>query len=154
MPSIELVCINQNDPIDCSSYSFLVESGRELISDRAHSSTFQSDFDQLSGCIYRVHEKRGRTAYELLKKDWYDENGEDNGIDDNIEFIEEHDSSFVELIKDLLQASPAGKIVFTSDYQFGPDEFRCYGETTILEFIELYKEGELRMNSLYRVKKC
>ena len=140
--------------MDCSSYSFLIESGRELISDRAHSSTFQSDFDQLNGCIYRIHEKDGRTAYDLLMKDWYDENGEDNGTDNNIEFIAEHDSSFIELIRRLIQESPVGEIVFTSDYQFGPDEFTRFEKLKMSDFLTIYKNNKLRINSLYRVTGC
>ena len=154
MPSIELICIDQGDPIDCSSYSFSVEASRELISDRVHSSTFQKDFRGLKGCIYRVHEGTGRTAYELLKRDWYDENGDDNGIDDNVEFTTEHESNFIDLVKSLIQASPIGEIIFTSDYQFGPDEFKRFGTVSISEFLTLYREKEVRMNSLYRVKKC
>ena len=154
MPSIEIRCIGQTSPTDCASYSFGVHVSGQLISDRIHSSRFQSRFDELSGYMYRLHEGTGRTAYELLKKDWYDADGEDNGIDDNIEFTEKHDSSFINLINKLVQSSPVGEIVFTSDYQFGPEEFEHYDHITILEFLSIYEKGELRMNSLYRVKKC
>lgn len=154
LPSIELICIGQKNPIDCSSYSFPVEPSKELISNRAHSSSFQSDFELLNGCMYRVHEEKGRTAYELLKKDWHDEEGKDNGIDNDIKFIPEHDSSFVQLIKDLIQTSPVGEIVFTSDYQFGPEEYIRFEKLTISEFIIIYRNKGLRMNSSYRIKKC
>lgn len=154
MPSIELICVEQQSPIECSPYSFIIESDKELISDRVHSSSFQTDFDSMNGCIYHLLGNEGRTSYDLLKRDWYDEEGEDNGKDDNIEFLSEHEPSFFLLMNELMEASPCGEVVLTSDYQFGPDRFMRFGKMSLSEFITLYENKEVRMNSLYIVTKC
>lgn len=154
MPSIEIVCVEQKEPIECSSFSFAIESDKELISDRAHSSSFQCDFDSLNGCIYHLLGENGRNAYDLLKKDWYKEEGEGDGKDDNIDFLNEHDASFIQLINTLMDKSPVGKVIFTSDYQFGPESFVRLDELTLSEFLIMYKEKKVRMNSLYVITKC
>ncbi len=154
MPSIEIVCLAQNEPVDCSGYSFRVEAGRDLISDRMHSSNFQKDFDETKGCIYHLLGMKGRTAYELLKKDWYDKDGNSNGNDENIDFLDIHESSFISLVQTLTDKSPVGEILFTSDYQFGPEVYKRFNQIALNEFLTSYTSKALRMNSLYRVKKC
>lgn len=153
MPSIEIICLAQKHPIDCSKFSFRIETGSELVSHRLHSSHFQRDFDSMEGCIYHLLGSKGPTAFELLKKDWYDDNGDSNEQDDNIEFIATHNSCFINLVKTLIDKSPVKKIVFTSDYQFGPEIFKRFDEMSMDDFIEEYKNKRLRMNSLYVVKK-
>lgn len=125
----------------------------ELISHRSPSPLFQPDFDALEGYIYHLHDGPGPTAYKLLKQDWYDEFGNSNGLDKNIEFRDEFKSAVVYLIEALLFSSNKERILFTSDYQFGPENVTRHGLVSISEFWKLHDEGKLRMNASYLITK-
>lgn len=153
MPSIEIICINQEEPFDCSSFSFPVETGTELVSHRTPSTLFQSDFDDLEGCIYHLLDGEGPTAYNLLKQDWYNEKGNSNGLDENVEFRDEYKDSVKFLLDTLLLSSKTGQILFTSDYQFGPAKAIRVGPVSISEFWNLHDAGEIRMNASYSIIK-
>jgi len=72
MPSVEIICLRQVEPLQFDSLPFAVEAESMLISHRLPSH-FQSDFDQLSGCIYHLgslelkttHPKGAYTAYYI-----------------------------------------------------------------------------------------
>jgi len=149
MPSLEIICIDQEEPITFSDLPFEVEAERELRSHRSPEPLFQTDFDQLRGIIYHVLEPGGITVYELLKRDWYDADGNSNGREENIEFLSEIVPAMYKLLKVLLTASPAARIVFTTDYQFGPKRAKRFGSMPLEEFWRLHHAGRIRMNSLY-----
>ncbi len=152
MPSIEIISINQKEPTDCSSFPITVEIGGDLVSHRTPSPLFQSDFDELEGYIYHVLDGEGPTACNLLKQDWYDEEGNSNGLDENIEFIDEYKDSVKLLLDKLLHSSKTGEILFTSNYQFGPKKAIRVGPMSILDFWNLHDAGKLRINASYYVK--
>jgi len=154
MPSIELICVGQLNPIDCSDLSFQVEAESRLLSHRGLTSSFQRDFDKLSGCIYHLLDDKGPTAYELLKRNWYDKEGNDLGTGENIQFLEQHEDSFQSLVRQLIDASPVSRLVFASNYQFSTNPFRRHRVKRISEFFHLYSEGKIRMNGLYPINKC
>ncbi len=150
MPSIELVAIDQEEPFNCSSLPFKVKVNSELVSHRCPSPLFQSDFDALEGHIYHLLDG-GVTAYDLLKRDWYDVDGNSNGMDENIEFRDEYKSSVVHFISELLESSGKHIVLFTSDYQFGPAVTQRYGQINVKKFWDLHDSGSLRMNTSYLI---
>lgn len=151
MPSIEIVCIDQEEPVDCSSLPFPVEIGAELVSHRTPSALFQSDYENLEGYMYHLLDGEGPTAYNLLKKQWYDEKGNSNGLDENLEIKDEYKASVQVLLDSLINSSKTGRILFTSDYQFGPTSAIRLGPVSISEFWNLHDAGKLRMNALYLI---
>lgn len=154
MPSLEIICIGQTEPLDFSDLPFVVKADRELKSHRAPQPLFQQDFDKLKGCIYHVldnyHPGCG-TCYELLVRNWYDEIGNSNGRDKNVEFRNEYSDGMKRLIEKLLEYSPIGQILFTTDYQFGPEEAQRFGPMTFDVFKDLYNVGRVRMNAAYLI---
>lgn len=91
------------------------------------------------------------TCYHLLKRDWYDEHGNDNGLDENIEFREEYEASMIQMLEELLLASPVSQILFTTDYQFGPEVAQRNEVISFATFKELYNAGKVRMNASYLI---
>jgi hypothetical protein len=150
MPSLEIICIDQPEPSDFSHLPFRVKAEKELVSHRSPKPLFQADFDRLAGCIYHLLDD-GPTAYDLLVRDWYDDEGNSNGLDDNVEFMDEYASPVKEMLEQLLQASPVGQVLFTTDYQFGPKGIEKHGPMSLMEFWDLHEVGKVQMNSSYLI---
>jgi hypothetical protein len=154
MPSIEIICVDQSEPISFFNLPFAVEAENKLVSHRSPSPLFQADFNELCGCIYHLGNPSLRdpnasgcyTAYELLSKEketeWWDI------IHFNAEFI----PHIRGLVQQLLLASPSGKVLFTSDYQFGPNAKRYKRPLTSERFWQQHDEKKLKMNALYQLK--
>jgi hypothetical protein len=154
MPSLEIICIGQSEPLDFSDLPFVVKAERELKSHRLPSPLFQPDFDKLTSCIYHVLDNcqpECNTCFELLIRDWHDEAGNSNGRDENVEFRNEYANGMKRMIERLLEDSPVGQILFTTDYQFGPPEAQRFGPMTFTAFKDLYNAGHVRMNTAYLV---
>lgn len=150
MPSLEIICLNQAEPSDFSYLPFKVVAEKELISHRSPRPLFQADFDQLEGCIYHLLDKKSFTAYDLLIRDWYYK-GNSNSRDYNVEFIEEVSLLVKDMLQQLLLDSPVGQILFTTDYQFGPETVERHGPLPFAEFCRLHNEGAIRMNASYLI---
>jgi hypothetical protein len=151
MPSLEIICISQREPGNFSDLPFRVQAEKKLVSHRSPKPLFQSDFDKLHGCIYHVSDGRTPTCYDLLVRDWYDEQGVDPAFEENVEFREEYSGAMMQMLEELLRSSPVGQILFTTDYQFGPEEARRYGPLSFAEFAGLYNAGQVRMNASYLI---
>ena len=151
MPSIEVICVDQIEPICFTGLPFQVEAGKELISHRSPYPLFQSDFNELKGCIYHLLEEEGITAYELLKRDWYDDHGNSNGLEDNLEFVEEVAPYVHSILEILSKSSPVKQLLFTSDYQFGPKPAKRFAPIPFSKFWELHDTGKIRMNAAYLI---
>ena len=151
MPSLEIICIGQQEPSDFSDLPFRVTADKELVSHRSPDPLFQSDFNGLRGCIYHVLDGSSPTCYDLLVRDWYDEHGNTNEADENVEFREEYAGAVKRMLEELLDSSPVGQVLFTTDYQFGPEEAQRFGPLTFAEFKGLYNAGEVRMNAAYLI---
>lgn len=66
----------------------------------------------------------------------------------DLRFLPEYAPSIHALLETLLEASPVGQVLFTSDYQFGPR--RRYQRPMKLEmFWALHDADRLHMNVLY-----
>ncbi len=150
MPSIEIICVGQKTPTDCSFLPFPVEISSELTSHRIPS-RFQADFDRMDGYIYHFLDGDGPTAYNLLKKDWYDAEGNDKDSDDNLEFRDEYVKPIEDLFLKLQESSEKGELLVTSDYQFGPESTSKVGPITLSEFWSLHRLGQIILNSSYLI---
>ena len=150
MPSLEFVCIGQDEPIKFSQLSFTVEAEKELVSHRRPQPLFQSDFDKLQGCIYHLLDERDVTAFDLFKRDWYGNDSAGDETDINVEFRTEYVDCVKVLLRQLIMSSPTHQLLFTTDYQFGPDEQR-FEPISLAEFWEIHEAGKLCMNALYSI---
>jgi hypothetical protein len=153
MPSIEIVCIGQQKPCEFRDWPFAIDCGPDLISHRGPMPLFQADFDQLTGCIYHLGNPGCTTpeyagmffAYELIQDD-----EETVGC---LRFSTSFVDSIRLLLRRLMDASPCGKIFFTTDWQFGPDRITRGGEILLTEFWTMHDAGDLRLNGCYTIIK-
>ncbi len=145
MPSLEIICLEQAEPSNFSLLPFLIEAESDLVSHRSPTPFFQTDFDGLTGCIYHLLDDGKVTAFDLMKRDWYHDDS-----DDNMEFRSEYAPSLKKILEKLLHSSPVRQILFTTDYQFGPDTER-FGLISFEKFWQMHDAGRIRMNTSYLV---
>jgi hypothetical protein len=152
MPSIEIACVGleQRRTPPRNSFDIAYEVG--LTSHRVPS-RFQREFDATAGSMYHLGNPGQNTAasgaftaYELLSDECLEQ--------DPMVFVElgkSHAHGLKELLLWLLDSSPAGRLLFTSDYQFGPDSPAWFGPITLVDFWNLHDSHQLRMNALYSI---
>ena len=153
MPSIEIVCIGQDRPLELGALPFAVESGTELVSHRKPS-FFQADFDRLKGCIYHLGNPGLKEpnapgaffAWDLLSALC---RGQEEGT--FVHFADPYAGAVRLLMEKLLLSSPIRGLVFTSDHQFGPPVPMRFAETSFEVFWRLHDSRRLRMNALYPI---
>jgi len=153
MPSIEIVCIDQDEISHFENLPFLVEAETRLVSHRKPHPLFQEEFDALQGCIYHLlNPIESWDAYLLL--DTSVERRErapapdDDSLIGLLRFLPEYAPAVHALLETLLESSPIGQVLFTSDYQFGPR--RRYQRPMKLEkFWALHDADRLHLNALY-----
>ncbi len=118
MPTIEIVCLGQEEPLEIPELSFALRSENKVIS---HRGLFYEEFKELIGCIYHLGNPDMRDeddwffADQLV--DWRTEDG-------RLKFLPKFIPEVRQLLTDLLEASPIRALIFSSDYQFGPDARR------------------------------
>ncbi len=141
MPSIEIICLEQAEPLNFVGLPFEVYAEKELKSHRKPTPLFESDFDQMSGCIYHIVQERGGWNAGDLLSEW-----------DVLHFLDDYSSYVHKLLEVLLEASPVHRLIFTSDYQFGPDVRRYKRPRTLAKFWEAHDANKLWLNALYPIK--
>lgn len=154
MPSIELICIEQHEPLQLPTFPFAIRAEPQLLSHRMPS-FFQRDFDQLRGCIYHLGNPRCDEpgyggfyfAYELLS-----ERCRYPIPNRFLEFAPEFLPAIFDLVSLLLAASPARLVVFTTDWQCGPASPRRYRSITERTFWQRHANKRLRVNALYAIR--
>ena len=148
LPSVEIICIGQTTPINFSELPLAIEVENCLKSHRSPNPLFQSDFDQLNGCIYHLRNPRLRdpyakgfyTAYELLTECW------------KIVHFKPLFVPFIHhILQELLAASPDGRLLFTSDYQFGTRVHRYIRPVGLQTFWKRHDARRLRINSIVQI---
>ena len=148
MPTIEIICLEQEKPSEFLNLSFALWAENEIVS---HRGLFSDDLKELKGCIYhmgnpemRDPESVGFWAGELL--DWM------IGGDGYLQFKPEFVGEVQMVFKTLLNASSARKLVFLSDYQFGPAQVKRYKRPlTLRTFWKKHDEEKLWINALYQI---
>ena len=154
MPSVELVCVGQRDPVSLPALPFAVRAGPELVSDRGPRPLFQRDFDGLSGWMYHLGNPDCGTpgygaaffAFDLLSR-----RSQDHGATGLLEFAPGVALAVRALVAWLLAASPEGRVMFTTDWQFGPADACWFPPVSEAEFWAEHDAGRLRLNSLYPI---
>lgn len=66
--------------------------------------------------------------------------------------MEETLKDLKDLINRIIDSSPCNEILFSTDYQFGPDESEDYGTISLADFFGLHSLGKLRWNTIYTIK--
>ena len=152
MPSIELICVQQESKIEIENYSFTVEVSDKLESHR-YPSRFQNVFSKMQGCIYHlgspcfknINQNGAFTAYELIDKDF------PTSEEDILKFLDIYIKDLKLLFSELLMASKNRNVIFTSDYQFGPDNDTYGGEMTLNYFWQQHDQNKLKLNGIYYI---
>jgi hypothetical protein len=151
VPSIEVACIELDLPAPIPTSGFALVYERGLKSHRIPS-RFQADFSGLSGCLYhfgnpalRNPQQRGAFfAYELLS-----EASRDAIPPSFLEFAPPYRDEVTVVLSSILAASPVGRALFTSDWQFGPEWTHRFGPFGLSEFWRLHDSRNLQLNSAY-----
>jgi hypothetical protein len=151
MPSIEIAAVGQLEQSVFDDLPFAVIADKIRRSHRS-SSRFQSDFDRLSGILYHLgnpdlkanHEGRCFFAYKLLSR-----SSQQDGV--FLEFDTEYRQSVEALLAELIHGSPQHHVVFTSDWQFGPEWTKREDVIKLTEFWRRHDSHELMLNTLYPI---
>jgi hypothetical protein len=153
MPSIEIACIGLSTPLRPPPTSFAVVCEPGLTSHRSPTPRFQADFDGLSGCLYHLgnpqfagSDRGAYFAYDLLSP-----RSVESDPPSFLEFDPVHVASARSFLQWVLAASPARRILFTSDWQFGPDWTRSLGPISLTEFWNLHDSRNLLLNAAYPI---
>src|SRR5580658_55001 len=155
MPSIEIACIGAERASEPPLHlSFALEYEVGLKSHRSPAPRFQIDFDRTSGALYHLGSRSPKQqpgsgpffAYELLSTEC--QNAHPHSF---LEFAPQHLVSVQSLLKWILQVSPVGLALFTSDWQFGPEGSERHNALTLDSFWKLHDARQLHLNALYRL---
>ena len=152
MPSIEIAVIGLVKPVAPPPTSFLVVYEAGLKSHRVPS-RFQSDFDRISGSLYHLGNPGlsvGGGAFfasDLLSPESHE--GDSSSF---LEFAQPHVASVHALLDWLLRNSPDGNLLFTSDWQFGPEDTQRLGPVSLSGFWRLHDSRKLMLNAAYPVE--
>jgi len=154
MPSIEIACVGAgvaSEPPLQLTFALVYEMG--LKSHREPNPRFQTDFDGISGALYHIgyrspkHPESGPFfAYELLSTEC-----QDAYPPSYLEFAPQHLASVQSLLHWILNVSPEGLVLFTSDWQFGPEVSQRHDPLTLNSFWQLHATRQLQLNALYRL---
>jgi hypothetical protein len=154
MPSIEIIAIGQSRPIEVGGFPFAVVADGALRSYRGPQARFQEDFDRVSGIIYHLgnpslkQDSAGRVyfAYKLLGE------ASRKVEADFLEFASPFRPAAERLLAELVAASPTEELIFTSDWQFGPEWTRHKPALTLSAFWKLHDSRRVLLNALYPIK--
>ena len=150
MPSIEIVCVGQKEVSDFSDAPFRVFAEDELVSDRSPKPLFKPEFDATTGCIYHLcNPDAGYTAFQLLRMGHHNKKFLWTGL---VGFRPEYAPYVRQMLAQLLKDSPTHKVIFTSDYQFGPNVRRYHSPISQRKFWQLHHARRLHMNALYHLR--
>lgn len=154
MPSIEIACLGAVAPPSPPSTSFAVVYEDGLRSHRSPSPRFQSDFDALSGALYHLGnpELRGTDGTAYFAYDILSEASRGAESPSFLEFDLAHAHSAKALLQWLLTVSPVGQVLFTSDWQFGPEWTQRPDPIDATEFWRLHDSRELLLNAAYLIR--
>ncbi|HLM59363.1 MAG TPA: hypothetical protein VK308_01040 [Pyrinomonadaceae bacterium] len=136
MPTIEIVCVAQTEPLDFSDLPFAVLAENKLVS---HRGLFQSDFDKLQGCIYHLGnpDLRNNNVFAFFAYELINDAIQENADEDYLKFDDEFVPHIKAMLNQLIAASPLGRITFNSDWQFGTRDVRRLAAISEQQFWQL-----------------
>jgi hypothetical protein len=154
MPSIEIFCVGltASEPLPETSFAVICDRSRQ--SHRGPTPRFQADFDRLEGVLYHLGNPELAAdpdgpffAYDILSD-------ASRGADPSsfLELAPAHVVSARRLLDCLFRSSPAKRLIFTSDWQFGPPWTRRFELLSLDEFWQLHDSRQLLLNSAYFIE--
>jgi hypothetical protein len=156
MPSIEIACLGLTTPLSPPATSFAVICEAGLKSHRSPEPRFQRDFDGLSGSLYHLGSPQfaGTVSGPFFAYDVLSEASRHAEPPSFLEFAPEHVASAQALVAWLFDVSPEGRLLFTTDWQFGPKGARRFGALEPDEFWRLHSRRELLLNAAYPIARA
>jgi hypothetical protein len=156
MPSIELVCIDQSEPLTFSDMPFALVVDRQLVSHRTPQPLFKRELSHLRGCMYHIgnpqcagSDYRGAFfAYEVLSSE-----SRERQRRRFFEIAPEFREGFRRLLRMLLNASPVHSVFFYTDWQFGPTRAFRGGVISESAFRQQHDTHQLRLNACYTIQR-
>ena len=153
MPSIEIVAVGQSTPIETRAFPFAVLADAKLVSHRSPSPRFQADFNRTSGIIYHLGNPNLKTdtggrcffASQLLSE-------ESKNAAEFLAFDSPFRSAVEVMMAELIANSPTSELIFTSDWQYGPEWTRREPPLSLTEFWRLHDSRQVLLNALYPIK--
>jgi len=150
MPSIEIACLDLQIPARPrrTSFELVYEAG---LKSHRFPSRFQSHFDNFTGCLYHIgnpnlSEASAFFAYDVLSVASQD-------CDSNFfEFSDAHATDGRYVLDLLLSQSPSKSIIFTTDWQFGPEHTLYFELRSLQEFWRLHDSRKLILNAAYTIR--
>jgi hypothetical protein len=148
-PLLEIACLGLAEPAPMRASGLVVQAESGLRS-RSLAPRFQDEFDGLSGCLYRLGlpgENGGAlSAYELLSPA-----SREAFPPSALEFAPAHRAAMERLLEEMQAASPEHRLLFTSDWQYGPEWAHRFGPLTLAEFWSLHATRHLYLNTAYEI---
>ena len=156
MPSIEIACVGLESPLEPPATTFAVVYEAGLKSHRYPHPRFQLDFDRMTGSLYHLGSPQftGSTTGSFLAYDVLSEASRHAEPPSFLEFAPDHLQSARDLLAWLLEASPEGRLVFTSDWQFGPEGSRRCDAVALAQFWQLHDSRNLLLNAAYPIERA
>lgn len=152
MPSIELFCVDQRQPlISLQGRHIEVIADSHNVSHRGAASRFQHLFSHHDGVLYHLGEPQPPparssffTAYGLLSEACLEADPPSF-----LMFKEELCAEMDELLNVLLDASPSQRLIWTSDWQFGPSWVRYHPPLTCDDLWLMHHDQRLNWHTAY-----
>ena len=152
MPSIEIAAIGLVAPVAPPATSFSIAFEPGLRSHRVPS-RFQPAFNRTSGSLYHLGNPglSGRGGGAFFATGLLSRKSREADPPSFLEFSSDHIVSVRALLQWLLDISPARRLLFTSDWQFGPQTTSHFDPTTLDELWALHDSRRLLLNAAYPV---
>ena len=154
MPSIELVCVDQSEPLEFADLPFALSIDREPVSHRTRP-LFQRELSGLRGVMYHIGNPQCAQldyhgaffAYEVLSQE-----SRHSQRRRFFEVAPEFREGFCRLVRKLLDASPVHSVFFYTDWQFGPTRSFRGGVISEHSFWNQHDTHQLKLNACYTIK--
>ena len=155
MPSIELVCTDQSEPLEFSDLPFALVADTELVSHRT-CPLFRRELSGLRGCIYHIGNPQCAApgyqgaffAYEVLSSE-----SRERQRRRFFEVAPNFQNGFRCLVRTLLDASPVHSVLFYTDWQFGPTRAFRGGRISESSFWQQHDSHQIRLNACYTIQR-
>lgn len=148
-PLVEIACVGLAAPREVRASGFVVQAEAGLRS-QSLAPRFRDEFDGLSGCLYRLGQATDSgaalSAYELLSPA-----SREAFPPSALEFAPAHRGAVERLLEEIQAASPERRVLFTSDWQYGPEWAHRFGPLTLAEFWSLHATRHLYLNTAYEI---
>jgi hypothetical protein len=156
MPSIEIACVDLSTDTKPLATSFAVTHELGLRSHRSPAPRFQADFAKLTGALYHIGnpEFAGHDGGPFFAYDVLSEASREADPKSFLEFDAPHVPSMRNFLQWLLDLSPCGRILFTSDWQFGPSETHRFEPIALAEFWSRHDSRRLLLNAAYPIARA